>query len=75
MSEGYTSSPSHTMTEVTMSMVGPGPGQSQGPVSGQYQAQVGGVDPRVRFSTQSREEVSLYGTPREEIMPNVNSSR
>ena len=52
-----------------MSMVGPGPGpgQCQGPVSG--------VDRRVRFSTQSREEVSLYGTPREEIMPNVNSSR
>ena len=35
------------------------------------------VDPRVRFTTgtHSREEVSLYGTPKEEIMPNVNGSR
>ena len=35
------------------------------------------VDPRVRFTTgtHSREEVSLYGTPKEELMPNVNGSR
>ena len=31
-------------------------------------------DNKVRFSTQSREEVSLYGTPKEEMGP-VNSSR
>ena len=34
------------------------------------------ADPRVRFTTHSREEVSLYGTPKEELGPtNVNSSR
>ena len=33
-------------------------------------------DTRVRFTTHSREEVSLYGTPKEELGPgNVNSSR
>ena len=33
-------------------------------------------DSKVRFTTHSREEVSLYGTPKEELGPtNVNSSR
>ena len=33
-------------------------------------------DTKVRFTTNSREEVSLYGTPKEELGPtNVNSSR
>ena len=70
MSDGYTSSPTHTVPGT-----GPGPGadhcQGPGGVAGAGL----GVDPRVRFSTNSREEVSLYGTPKEEIMPNVNSSR
>lgn len=38
-------------------------------------ATIGASDSRVRFTTLAREEVSLYGTPKEEIMPNVNSSR
>ena len=61
MSDGYTSSsPTHTIT------------QEMGINTARET-----VDPRVRFtaSTHSREEVSLYGTPKEEIMPNVNSSR
>ena len=42
----------------------------------------GGVDPRVRFTPSSlaragpghsRDEVSVYGTPKEEILPNVNN--
>ena len=35
------------------------------------------ADPRGRLTTgtHSREEVSLYGTPKEELMPNVNGSR
>ena len=72
MSDGYTSSPTHMV---------PGPGPGSGPGTDQYPGPGGvataglGVDPRVRFSTNSREEVSLYGTPKEEIMPNVNSSR
>ena len=72
MSDGYTSSPTHTVLGT-----GPGPGADhcQGP-GGVAGAGAGlGVDSRVRFSTNSREEVSLYGTPKEEIMPNVNSSR
>ena len=33
-------------------------------------------DTKVRFTTNSREEVSVYGTPKEELGPgNVNSSR
>ena len=33
-------------------------------------------DTKVRFTTHSREEVSVYGTPKEELGPaNVNSSR
>ena len=64
MSDGYTSaSPTHTRPEVTMREEN---GVTREP-----------VDPRVRFTTgtHSREEVSLYGTPKEEIMPNVNGSR
>ena len=42
----------------------------------------GAVDPRVRFTPSSlaragpghsRDEVSVYGTPKEEILPNVNN--
>ena len=45
---------------------------SDGYVSSPNQPEI--PDSKVRFSTQSREEVSLYGTPKEEMGP-VNSSR
>ena len=62
MSEGESlSSPCHTVTEMR---------ENHAEVSAGI-----AVDPRVRFSTRAREESSLYGTPKEEMMPNVNSSR
>ena len=74
MSDGYTSSsPTHSrpheVNHVTIAReAGAG---DQGAVTRDP------LDPRVRFTTgtHSREEVSLYGTPKEEIMPNVNGSR
>ena len=72
MSDGYTSSsPTHSRPhEVTNVTVTTQPGDN-GSVTRDP------LDPRVRFTTgtHSREEVSLYGTPKEEIMPNVNGSR
>ena len=72
MSDGYTSSsPTHSrpheVTNVTVT--------TQGGDNGSVTRDP--LDPRVRFTTgtHSREEVSLYGTPKEEIMPNVNGSR
>ena len=73
MSDGYTSSsPTHTRPHevnhvtITREAVGDQGAATRDP-----------LDPRVRFTTgtHSREEVSLYGTPKEEIMPNVNGSR
>ena len=63
MSDGNLSSPTRTSHPTTGSTTG----------SSTY-PEVG--DTKVRFTTTSREEVSLYGTPKEEMGPgNVNSSR